>query len=335
MKKSNRVIVITTINDKSDGIREFESLKGWHTVLVGDKKSVSIESNDSLTFLSWEEQLDLDLNYVKLCPWNHYARKNIGYLYAIKAGAKIIYDTDDDNIPYLKKWKLPEFKCNKLISNNSKFVNMYSYFTDELVWPRGLPLDEIHTHYEKVEVSENHKRIGIWQGLADNDPDVDAIFRLAFKKEVVFKKNEHVVLSKGLYSPINSQNTFWHSNAFPFLYLPAFVNFRATDIYRGYLAQKLLWHLDYFVGFTGATVYQERNKHNLMQDLRDEFECYFNIKNIIKIIDKIELTSDSHANIKLLYESLSEEGIISSKELDLLDAWLIDFMNISDTKKND
>ena len=38
MKKSNRVIVITTINDKSDGIREFESLKGWHTVLVGDKK---------------------------------------------------------------------------------------------------------------------------------------------------------------------------------------------------------------------------------------------------------------------------------------------------------
>ena len=70
-----------------------------------------------------------------------------------------------------------------------------------------------------------------------------------------------------------------------------------------------------------------------MQDLRDEFECYFNIKNIIKIIDKIELTSDSHANIKLLYESLSEEGIISSKELDLLDAWLIDFMNISGHRK--
>lgn len=30
---------------------------------------------------------------------NHYARKNIGYLRAMQAGAALIYDTDDDNFP--------------------------------------------------------------------------------------------------------------------------------------------------------------------------------------------------------------------------------------------
>ena len=39
----------------------------------------------------------------KLIPLNHYARKNLGYLYAIKKGFEIIYETDDDNIP-LKKF---------------------------------------------------------------------------------------------------------------------------------------------------------------------------------------------------------------------------------------
>ncbi|ETN70754.1 hypothetical protein NECAME_14556 [Necator americanus] len=33
-------------------------------------------------------------------PYNSYARKNIGYLYAISNGAEWIYDTDDDNKPF-------------------------------------------------------------------------------------------------------------------------------------------------------------------------------------------------------------------------------------------
>jgi len=30
-------------------------------------------------------------------PWNHFGRKNLGFLFAIHYGAKVIYDTDDDN----------------------------------------------------------------------------------------------------------------------------------------------------------------------------------------------------------------------------------------------
>ena len=30
-------------------------------------------------------------------PWNHFGRKNVGYIYAILHGARMIWDFDDDN----------------------------------------------------------------------------------------------------------------------------------------------------------------------------------------------------------------------------------------------
>ena len=65
----------------------------------------------------------------EVCPYNHYARKNIGYLYAIQQGADIIYDTDDDNLPY-DDWDIIDFSCDNFLSLDSKFVNVYKYFTN-------------------------------------------------------------------------------------------------------------------------------------------------------------------------------------------------------------
>jgi hypothetical protein len=42
---------------------------------------------------------------IKFLPSKHYARKNLGYLIAIKNGAEIIIETDDDNIPEKNFWK--------------------------------------------------------------------------------------------------------------------------------------------------------------------------------------------------------------------------------------
>ena len=42
------------------------------------------------------------LPFVDRLPWNSFGRKNVGYLYAISQGAKVIFDFDDDNI--LKFW---------------------------------------------------------------------------------------------------------------------------------------------------------------------------------------------------------------------------------------
>ena len=40
----------------------------------------------------------LPYNIIPLLNWNHFGRKNVGFLYAMHHGAEVIYDTDDDNI---------------------------------------------------------------------------------------------------------------------------------------------------------------------------------------------------------------------------------------------
>ena len=107
----NKFIVITTINAKSEGIARFAAHEDWNIIIVGDRKSQHIDSSDNIIFLSIEDQKKLGYQFLELCPYDHYARKNIGYLYAIQQDADVIFDTDDDNLPY-DNWCLPDFLCN-------------------------------------------------------------------------------------------------------------------------------------------------------------------------------------------------------------------------------
>ena len=56
----------------------------------------------NVIFLSSEDQKNFGNQFVDSLPWNSFGRKNVGYLYAIAHGAKVIWDFDDDN--YLKFW---------------------------------------------------------------------------------------------------------------------------------------------------------------------------------------------------------------------------------------
>ena len=323
-----KFIIITTINKETKGIKKFSEFKDWHIILVGDKKSKPIKTRKNITFLSIKDQKKLNFEINKNLPYNHYSRKNIGYLYAIKMGADIIYDTDDDNIPY-KDWSFPKFETKNYITCNKKFLNIYKYFTKEKVWPRGYPLSEINKK-QKISIKRTTKtKIGIWQGLADIEPDVDAIFRLTKEKQIIFNKKSPIVLDKKTYCPINSQNTVWNKEFFPFLYLPSTVSFRFTDILRGYIAQRLVRQTDHHLGFTKSTVYQERNVHDFMKDFRDEIEVYLNTEPIIKIIDNLNLGKNYLKNLEKIYKELEKNNFIQPEELTLCRAWVKDLNNIN------
>lgn len=322
-----KYIVITTINPKSEGIIKFESLSDWKIVLVGDKKSNHINSTKNLIFLSIEDQKNLGYHLVNVCPFNHYTRKNIGYLYAIQNGADIIYDTDDDNIPN-DDWSVQNFSCSNKYRSSQKFVNIYKYFTKEKIWPRGYPLDYIQNPDSFSVDNSAPMGIAVWQGLANIDPDVDAIYRLTINKEIHFEDKPSVALEKGVYCPFNSQNTVWNRKAFPYLYLPATTSFRFTDILRGYIAQRLFWEQDLHLGFTNATVYQDRNAHDLMRDFSQEIECYLNVKPIVKILDNIKFDSDPLSNLYHVYRSLLDHKYIDAEELKIVTAWGKDLVKL-------
>ena len=54
----------------------------------------------------------------------------------------------------------------------------------ELIWPRGIPLDEINDH---IKVSNKLKKDSflIQQGLCDKNPDVDSIYRIINAKDPI------------------------------------------------------------------------------------------------------------------------------------------------------
>ena len=328
-------IVITSINDLTPGIISFSEQQKWHTIVVGDLKSPPLEKTpiNNVTFLSTTTQHELQFHAHELMPYNHYCRKNLGYLYAIRMGAKWIGDTDDDNIPYDEKWgdNALEGTSKPKEITAPKFVNIYSLYTDKHVWPRGFPLDRILSK-EKVVVSQQRgldvPNVLIWQGLADNDPDVDAIYRLTVGELLNFNKSGTFVLSNGVYTPFNSQNTIWKYEAFPYLYLPVTVTFRFTDILRGYVAQRGLQAMGGQLGFTNATVYQERNEHKLLADFESELPCYMQIEHVVDLLESVTLTGDYRVDLPSMYAHLAKNDIVAAAELDAIDAWVTDLINL-------
>jgi hypothetical protein len=331
-ERMKKTIIITTINKKTECIQRYQTMKDWNIIVVGDRKSRHIRSAGNLVFLSAKDQEKLGYKIVKSCPYDHYARKNIGYLYAIQMGADVIYDTDDDNIPH-KNWGLKPFSCKDILRSDRKFINIYRYFHKSKIWPRGFPLDEISKENASA-VTKRRKdvKIAVWQGMADLDPDVDAIYRLLFPQPVTFKSSRPVALDKWHYCPFNSQNTYWTRAAFPFLYLPSTVSFRFTDILRGYIAQRLFWELDHHLGFMGPTVYQKRNAHDLMRDFKDEVTCYLDVKPVVRLLDSLDLDADPLGSLKKVFHSLVSAKFVRPEEQRLVNAWIADFRNCAPSR---
>lgn len=320
-------IVITSINEPTRAVVDFSKLNEVNVIVIGDKKSPIDYDCANVNFLNIGDQVNLNFSIIKHLPFNHYCRKMIGYLIALEEGADYIYDTDDDNIPS-EDWYIPVSEnVNKLIIGPKGFVNIYNYFTTRKIWPRGLPLNKINSteQLEIVNIEESNDNIVIWQGLADKDPDVDAIYRFTIGEECVFEKKEPILLNSNVWSPFNSQNTIFRRDVVILMYLPATVSFRFTDILRSYVAVSILNCFNLKICFFSATVFQIRNFHDLYKDFDSEVVMYLNSEFIMlelaKIIDSNLSISENLLNA---YRRLMEMGIVENSELELLNYWIFD-----------
>lgn len=319
-------IVITSIFSPTEAVVKFSKMPDYQLIVVGDKKTPEDWHCDNVDYLSVREQETFKSKLSKVLPFNHYCRKMLGYIHAIQNGAENIIDTDDDNIPK-ENWSFPEFENTfDCLSENDGFVNMYQLYSKEKIWARGLPLRLINKDFElEKNLTRKHCTIGIWQGLADEDPDVDAIYRLTNDKPCYFQDREPIALGKGTISPFNTQNTIIRKELFPLMYLPTYVTFRFTDILRGLVAQPIMWLYDYQLGFVNATVVQKRNPHDYMKDFISEIPMYENCEKIIETVKKSMSVSDSiETNLYNAYSALLDENIVCDKEMITLEAWLKD-----------
>ena len=97
-----KILVITSIAQKISPLMQniftIASENNCQTILVGDRKSGNLEY-PGVRSINPEEQVSLKWSIIEQLPWNSYSRKNIGYLEALRNGAKWVIETDDDNLP--------------------------------------------------------------------------------------------------------------------------------------------------------------------------------------------------------------------------------------------
>jgi STELLO glycosyltransferases len=327
-------LVVTSVAPPTDALRALAAgagSAGWAFLLVGDEASPDDFELAGCEFYGLERQRGLRFELARLCPTRHYARKNLGYLEAIRLGAAAIVETDDDSVARPEFWLPREPRLRARLVAGGGWVNAYRYFTTATIWPRGFPLDAVRSEPEPTTELED-RYCPIQQGLIDDDPDVDAVYRLVLELPFRFDPREPVALGAGTWCPFNSQNTTWWPDAYPLLYLPATCSFRMTDIWRSLVAQRIAQANEWSVLFHGATVVQERNPHDLMRDFRDEVAGYLGNRELAAALEDLDVQAGPDRvgpALRDAYGVLVQRGWLEPQELVLVDAWLADFAEAS------
>ena len=327
----NVKLVVTSIAEPNNVLKALSQgciKRDFQFILIGDQDSPPNFSLEGCDFYSIEKQLKTDFSYAQNCPVKHYARKNIGYLLAIANGADIIFETDDDNYPLEKFWQIPIFQTEVKYIESTSWINVYKYFTNDNIWPRGFALECIQNPVPEYGILETKEIFcPIQQAVVNGNPDVDAICRLIMPVEQTFRNDRRIALGPKSWSPFNSQSTKWAKQAFALLYLPAYCSFRMTDIWRSFVAQRIAWENNWPILFHGPTMFQHRNPHNLIKDFEDEISGYLNNFKISTELKKLNLKSGLEnipENLWICYEKLIEISLIEARELSLLDCWIND-----------
>jgi len=264
-----KFIVTTTIYEPQEATLKFCQMKDWALIVVGDKKTPHDSyKNLNCIYLHPDKQQELYPELSEAIGWNKIMRRNIGFVHAYKLNADVIATIDDDNTPY-DNWGTDLYIGKEIIcdhySSKVPVAEPLTVTNAKNVWHRGYPLQLLRDR-NKVEYKGKIKRkVLIQADLWDGDPDIDAIARLTQNEIIKFNVTEPYCFDK--ISPFNSQNTFLAREVIPYYAVLPHAG-RMDDIWGGYIIQnKFKNNLIY----NRASVYQDRNKQDLITNL--EHEC--------------------------------------------------------------
>jgi hypothetical protein len=283
-----KCVIITTINKPTEAVLKHINSE-YDVIIVGDNKTPDDYKNLNCIYLDVASQKILFPELSDLLPYNHYGRKNLGYLYAIKKGYTLIYETDDDNIPYDNFDSVLNYGNLQMITEqNSPWINIFRYFTNNAyIWPRGFPLSLLKNQPNYL-IKPTDKMPSIINGLVENDPDVDALFRIicTHQHTIQWDKNKSILIDNKNICVFNTQNTFWlNPELFICLLIPCSVSFRYCDILRGIINNIILKETNNYMMYSSPNVVQNRNEHNLISDFKSEYEMYIHNETIVDFIE--------------------------------------------------
>lgn len=336
--------IIVSVSDYPSGpLQSLVRLKGWQVLAIGNSRTPKDWNLKGAIHLSLEQQASLGFRVTDFLPYDSYVRKSVGYLFAIQHGAKRIFDADDRGEVIggdlgkhfdleldgaaAKQQRILQYS---LEIENKTVVNPYIHFGQRSVWPRGLPLESVgFVNHEEFYTEVSGGRQYIQQGISNGLPDVDSVFystRKVGSEALGIIFDEHapkVALPQSLMVPINSFNTLFHYNAFWSLMLPVSVSTMASDVLRGYWAQRLLWEIGGFVVVYPPSVHRDDKVE--AYPFSEEKDLHVNVGRLIKFLVSWRSEKQGlYEKILELSHTMALEGFWSENDVKFTAAWLHD-----------
>lgn len=265
-------------------------------------------------FLYMSPNFQTDWKCSELIGWNCIQRRNIALLEAIKWGADVIVSIDDDNIPngdggvggpyfwwFQRLLGGYPFRGVKVSSARGWFD------VGRLLEPysphRGYPLHYRNDLWRADPVSS--VKVGVAAGICLGDPDIGATTRMENAPEVhrVSQLLESgIVVDPQTKTVFNSQNTAFIRELAPAMFMMPGVG-RYDDIYASLICQRVMRERGLHVHFGKPFVWQQRNPHNLVRDLRQEIDGMESIERFGAWLDSRYLQTDGTvlADVRQIY----------------------------------
>lgn len=329
-------LVLTTIN-VPDVLKLYRSCEpSVRFFVVGDRKSDDAATNalidniPSSTYYSFERQQELGYGTNAMLPENCIQRRNLGFLEAVKWGAEVIVSIDDDNIPFGLDYFGEMNRRLQWSFNGLQFTGHPDTWFDAgyLLTPyakhRGIPHD---AQREGNIASVTKLRIGVAAGLCLGDPDIDAVTRIANHPIV---ENVNALGAAGIavhsktWTVFNSQNTSILRELIPAWGMVPHTG-RFDDIYASLIVQRIMRDREMHVCFGKPCVWQSRNEHNLVKDLRNEIDGYETIGKLAGLLDMLILPNKSViADCRIIWDAIKAANLMPFEAIGAMYAWLAD-----------
>lgn len=269
----------------------------------------------------WLNKIGANTDFI---PWNTDNRRNIGFLRARELGCGVLISIDDDNycpedIDFVGSHHIVgsiSEKSASRIANGGTWFNacsMLEHNAKATIYPRGFPYAvRLGTEQQATATGmlADQRRVAVNAGLWTDDPDVDAISRLALRPIVSAAEPDSVVMGPNTWCPVNTQNTGLLAEAMPAYYyirmgyaLKGLSIDRYGDIMSGFFLQKCAYHLGDAVRFGDPVARHSRSPHNLLKDLYHELAGITLLEDLLPWLIDLKLDGSNYTEA---YASLAD-----------------------------
>jgi hypothetical protein len=159
------------------------------------------------------------------------------------------------------------------------------------------------------------------------DPDVSAVTRIANKPDVhnISMLLRHgIVIDPTTHTVFNSQNTAIIRELLPAWGMVPFVG-RYDDIFASLICRRVMRDRNLHVRFGAPSVWQQRNVHNLVKDLRGEIDGMENITKLASILDHTLLPGKSIiGDCRAIWTALESASWMPRESIAAMNAYIDD-----------